>query len=85
MIYQKPFHYSLIHIVAGVTGYYYPMILWFALGYQLIQLVFNVRFFLIEGKIAHGNSVEHTLVKVAEIGLGYILGRSWHQAKLNFS
>ena len=45
-----------------------------AVVYQLGQLLFNVRMFPVEGIIKHGNSVEHTVIKLSEIGFGYVIG-----------
>ena len=54
-----------------------------AILYQVIQLLLNVRFFPAEWEIKQGNSVEHTLIKLSEIGVGYVVGlllrRTRHQ------
>ncbi len=42
--------------------------------YQFIQYMLNIRVFPIEGKILLGNSIQHTGLKLAEMGLGYMVG-----------
>lgn len=83
MIYQKPFHYTLSHVIIGFLASYYTWVGVFALLYQITQLILNVRFFPAEWKIEQGNSIEHTLLKLSEMSIGYIIGsllrRSWHQ------
>lgn len=74
MIYPKPFHYTLSHVLIGFTATYYPWIGVVSILYQVIQLVLNVRFFPAEWTIKQGNSIQHTLVKLSEITLGYLFG-----------
>jgi len=74
MIYPKPFHYTLSHVITGFLAAYYPWVGVLAILYQVIQLVLNVRFFPAEWEIKQGNSVEHTLMKLGELGVGYIIG-----------
>jgi hypothetical protein len=72
--FYKPWYYTVSHTVTGFISAWYPIVGILALVYQLTQLVFNVRFFIIEGKILHGNSVQHTFKKLVEVGLGYCVG-----------
>ena len=72
--YYKPWYYTTSHVIIGFVAVWYPLIGILALIYQFGQLLFNVRIFPVEGKILQGNSVEHTLKKLAEIGLGYSIG-----------
>lgn len=72
--YYKPWYYGLSHVIIGGIAVWYPIIGILALTYQLGQLFFNVRVFPIERIIKHGNSVEHTLIKIAEMSLGYFIG-----------
>jgi hypothetical protein len=65
--------YLLTHIILGIVGFYYPMILYLTVGYQVSQYALNTRFFIFEGVIKSGNSLEHTAVKLGEVGFGYIL------------
>jgi hypothetical protein len=78
MIYEKPIYYTLFHILIGFLSYDYPILFWGFLIYQGLQYVLNVRFFVIEWKIAQENSWQHTALKVGEFFVGY-LGRAWHQ------
>lgn len=75
MIYPKPHKYVLFHIGLGFLSYYYPILLWIFIGYQLLQYVLNVRFFLIEGKIEHGNTLMHTTVKLVEFFFGHTIAQ----------
>lgn len=72
--FYKPWYYTASHVLTGFVAAWYPIIGIFAILYQLTQLVFDVRFFLVEGTILHGNSVEHTFKKLVEIALGYSIG-----------
>ncbi len=74
-LYERPRHYAVIHVLSGFLAAWVPVIGILALVYQLGQLLFNVRVFPIEGKILPGNSVQHTGLKLAEMVLGYIIGR----------
>jgi hypothetical protein len=72
-IWPKPILYTIIHIISGYIAYYYPVLLVAIFGYQVLQLVFNVRVFFFSWKIEPGNSIEHTLVKLIEYALGYFI------------
>jgi hypothetical protein len=72
-MYPRPPVYFLTHVILGFFGYFYPQILYATLGYQLLQYATNTRFFLFEMKFRPGNSLEHTAIKLAEVGIGYIL------------
>ena len=72
-VWEKPFIYTASHIIIGYIGYFYVYILLAEIIYQLVQLAMNKRFFLLEMKLAHGNSVEHTALKLAEVFLGYCI------------
>ena len=78
--------YLFIHIALGVIGYYYPEVLYSAIGYQIAQYLFDVRFFLFEATILQGNSINHTIWKIGEIGLGYTLAMVYNTSfKVVFS
>jgi hypothetical protein len=47
---------------------------WIFLGYQFLQLVLNKRFFLFELRVKNGNSLEHTVVKLVEFFVGFLIG-----------
>jgi hypothetical protein len=84
-IWHKPLIYTFSHIFFGFASYSSRTVLMLVLLYQLGQLFFNVRVFPLAMKIEKGNSLEHTAIKLLEIGLGYLLGRAWHQTKFNFA
>ena len=84
-IWHKPFIYTLSHVFVGFLSYYYPQLITPILVYQFGQLSLNVRVFPLAMRIEKGNSVEHTVVKLLEYGVGYLLGGAWHQAKFNFA
>jgi hypothetical protein len=65
--------YLVTHIILGFIGYFYPKVLYATLGYQFIQYVLGIRFFLFERAIKSGNTLNHTAMKLAEVGFGYIL------------
>ena len=65
--------YLITHLILGFLGYFYPQVLYVTLGYQLFQYGIDKRIFLFEGVIKSGNTLEHTAVKLGEVGLGYIL------------
>jgi hypothetical protein len=48
-------------------------VLYVTLGYQFVQYALDIRFFLFEGVIKSGNSIEHTATKLAEVGVGWLL------------
>lgn len=73
-MYHRPPIYAVSHIVTGLLAVWYPIIGILAIVYQLGQFALNIRVFPIQGTYRRGNSVKHTAVKLAEIGLGYILG-----------
>ena len=67
--------YIISHILTGVISYFYP-VLWIGiLTYQLSQLCMNKRFFLCNRQncIRDGNSIKHTLYKLSQYLLGYLL------------
>lgn len=80
-LYQKPFHYTLSHLIIGFISAWIPIIGLLALLYQIGQLVFDVRVFPLEWKIQHGNSIEYTMLKISEMAIGYSIGliARWHQ------
>ena len=73
-LYERPAHYAASHIVLGVVAVWIPLVGGFAVAYQLLQFIFNVRTFPVEGRIQKGNSVAHTGLKLAEMGIGYAIG-----------
>ena len=72
--YYKPWYYTVSHVVFGFISAWYSIVGILVLIYQLGQFLFNVRVFPVERQILPGNSVNHTLKKLAEIGIGYSIG-----------
>ena len=71
-IWRKPPIYTVIHIATGMIGYFFPLLLVAALMYHVVQYILDVRFFAFEGTYEDGNSLEHTALKLLEIGAGYL-------------
>jgi len=72
-VWQKHPIYGIIHVLFGVGAYFSPVFLVIVLSYQLLQYCLGVRFFAFEQEIRQGNSLEHTMLKLSEIAIGYIL------------
>jgi hypothetical protein len=73
-VWEKPAFYTVTHLLLGYFGYFYFYILAATVAYQLAQLAMNKRFFILEMKLVHGNSAEHTALKLAEVFVGYCAG-----------
>ncbi len=84
-VYDKPFIYTLSHIVAGAIAVFYPLVLWLFLVYQLLQLALDVRFFGLSREIRPGNNPLHTARKLGEFVSGYsvtwFLKNPWSSSK----
>jgi hypothetical protein len=78
MIYDKPIIYTLSHVMIGFVGYFYIELLVLFLIYQFSQLIMNKRFFLFEFKLKEGNSLQHTLYKLGETVVGFVLAAFIH-------
>lgn len=63
----------LIGFFVGITKYKYILIISIII-YQFIQFIFNVRFFIYDFKIKKGNSLKHTLNKLLQYIIGFIIG-----------
>ena len=74
MFYRHPI-YLITHIIFGFLGYFYHTVLYGTIGYQLLQYILNIRIFAFEMSIKSGNSIEHTAIKLSEIGIGYLLAK----------
>jgi hypothetical protein len=72
-VWQKHPIYGLLHVLFGIIAYFSPAFLTIILSYQLLQYFLGVRFFAFEQEIRSGNSLEHTMLKLSEIAIGYIL------------
>ena len=73
LVYEKPFYYALIHVVAGFLAFHYTWVGIVFVMYQLVQLFLNKRFFVFEGKIKDGNSARHTAFKLGEFLIGMLI------------
>ena len=58
----------------GFVAVWIPLVGGLAVAYQLTQYILDIRFFPVEFKVAKGNNIMHTGVKLGEMVLGYILG-----------
>lgn len=77
--YDYPIIYKLVHIILGfIVGIKTPISLYLLISiliYQISQYLLNIRLFLLDKmSIEKGNSLKHTLNKLGEYMLGYILG-----------
>ena len=72
-VWYKPPIYIFIHILTGMIAFKYPLFLIAIIGYHIFQLVFGIRLFVFDVNLKTGNSIEHTALKLAEVGLGYAL------------
>lgn len=73
-VYDKPFIYTLSHVLTGTVAVFYPFVAVHFIVYQLLQLVLNVRFFGLSLTYEEGNHWRHTLAKFAEFLVGVLLG-----------
>ena len=65
--------YHILHIALGKLSQDCPMFIKPFISYQLLQLALNKRFFIHKMSFESGNSLPHTLFKLAEFALGYSL------------
>lgn len=76
-----PLIYSLSHYLLGYLSFYCKFIIIIFTFYQLLQYIFNIRFFLLNRNcfknfkscIKKGNNLKHTLYKLMEFFIGYII------------
>ena len=76
-MYDYPVIYKIIHILLGliIAIKKSRCILLLILLYQIFQYLLNVRLFLLDkNKVRSGNSIEHTVMKLGDYVIGYILG-----------
>jgi len=71
MKYETPPLYMAIHVVSGMIAYFYPILIILMIGYQLVQLALNCRFFIFSWKIEKGNSSLYTFYKIMQYVVGY--------------
>jgi hypothetical protein len=65
--------YLITHLILGFIGYFYPEVLYATIGYQFLQYALDIRFFLFEGVVKSGNTLNHTVIKLGEVGVGWLL------------
>lgn len=82
VIYERPSIYLITHVCLGVVSFFYTPLLWAFLVYQIFQLAINKRFFIFEWRIKNGNSIEHTVVKLLEFFLGFLIGKFMQYNKI---
>jgi len=75
MLYERPYYYRISHIVIGFISAWIPLLGFLAIVYQAYQYAFGIRIFPVEGVIQKGNSITHTSLKLAEMGVGYLGGK----------
>lgn len=73
-LYERAPYYFLIHILLGFIAVWIPLVGGLAVAYQLTQYILDIRFFPVELKVAKGNNIFHTGVKLGEMAIGYISG-----------
>lgn len=76
LYYEKPIYYTLIHVLIGAIAYYYSIFGIIYIIYQFGQLYYNKRIFLFQWKIENGNTIVHTLIKMGEFMIGWLLAYS---------
>ena len=81
--YEKPTYYIVIHMLIGVFTYYYTIIGIIYVIYQFTQLYLDKRFFLFEWKIENGNTLFHTLIKIAEFLVGILSAYKFNALRMN--
>ena len=70
-MYQTPPLYMALHVAGGAVSYFYPLLMWLFVAYQLLQLVLGIRFFVFTMEIREGNSILYTLYKLAQFFGGF--------------
>lgn len=81
--YEKPTYYTVIHMLIGVFTYYYRIIGIIFVIYQFLQLYLDKRFFLFEWKVENGNTLFHTLIKIAEFLVGILSAYKFNALRMN--
>jgi hypothetical protein len=79
-LWNRPIIYILTHIFIGYIAFFHTELLVAIFGYQVLQLVLDVRFFIFSWKIESGNSIEHTIVKLLEYAIGYLFAFMQYKA-----
>ena len=72
-LHKIPFIYSFIHFSMGILSKYNPFTIQIFLFYQFLQLILNIRIFMLSLQIRSGNNIFHTLRKIGEFMFGYLI------------
>lgn len=72
--FDKPLIYTISHVFLGLIAVWYPLLGLLFIAYQLLQYILNIRFFLFSMEIKEGNSAYHTMKKLGEIAIGFVIG-----------
>lgn len=81
MLYPRPGYYMVSHVAIGFIAAWIPIVGILGVLYQLGQYFLNVRTFPFEMKYENGNSIHHTGLKLAEMLIGYILGKAFQRVQ----
>lgn len=74
-----PLKYKISHIIIGFCAYNYN-ILWAAiLLYQFIQYWYNIRFYIFDYKILPNNTLNHTINKLYDYVIGYLIAYIYYK------
>jgi hypothetical protein len=73
MVYAVPCVYVASHLLLGAVGYDLPIIFVFVLLYQLFQYACDIRLLPFSLTYEPGNSLVHTLKKLTQVALGFLL------------
>jgi len=83
LYYEKPIYYTIIHMLIGIIAYYYTAVGIIYLIYQFLQLYMDKRFFVFEWKIENGNTLFHTLIKIAEFLVGILSAYKFNALRMH--
>lgn len=72
--FDKPLIYTISHVLLGFIAVWYPLLGLLFIAYQLLQYLLNIRFFLFSLEMKEGNSAYHTIKKLGEIAIGFVIG-----------
>ena len=73
LYYEKPFYYTILHALIGALSYYCRTLGIVYFIYQFGLLYFNKRVFLFQWKMENGNTFFHTLIKMVEFVIGWMV------------
>jgi len=70
-------------MLIGIIAYYYTAVGIIYLIYQFLQLYMDKRFFVFEWKIENGNTLFHTLIKIAEFLVGILSAYKFNALRMH--